>query len=408
LKAESKKQFNEAESSKLDPSSFGLSALSFKLKIGYDGKRAANNLTGLGNYSRSLIEALAKEFTQNQYFIYTEKIKTTIKDLPLFKLPNVSLKFPMQEFFKVAWRSFYIKNQLINDKIDLFHGLSHEIPFGLRNINIKTIVTIHDLIFLRKPNYYKLIDRIIYKSKSKYACKHADRIIAISEKTKEDIVEFYGIAPEKIDVIYQSCDDSFKKLLSDEEKNRVRIKYQLPDNYILNVGTIEERKNLLLIIKALPDIDATFKLVVVGKETNYIKLIKNEIVNLNLQNRVTFLKHIPFNDLPAIYQLADLFVYPSLYEGFGIPIIEALYGGVPVIAATGSCLEEAGGKGSMYINPNDDTALAVAANKILENKILQSEMKEKGWKYVQQFNDDIVTNQLMNCYHQTLKVNKST
>ena len=402
MKAESPKQFSEAESSKLDQSSFGLSALNLKLKIGYDGKRAANNLTGLGNYSRSLIEALAKEFTQNQYFIYTEKIKAAVQELSIFSLQNIFLKFPSKEFSKILWRSFGIKTQLLKDKIDLFHGLSHEIPFGLRNTNIKTIVTIHDLIFLRKPNYYKLIDRIIYKSKSKYACNHADRIIAISEKTKEDIVEFYGIAPEKIDVIYQSCDDSFKKLLSAEEKNRVRIKYQLPDNYILNVGTIEERKNLLLIIKALPNIDAAFKLVVVGKETNYIKLIKNEIVNLNLQNRVTFLKHIPFNDLPAIYQNASLFVYPSFYEGFGIPIIEALYGGVPVVAATGSCLEEAGGKDSIYINPNDSQALAKAANLVLKSEDLQLEMKQKGLKYVEQFNSNLVSKQIMACYLKTL------
>lgn len=402
MKAESKKQFSEAESPKLDQSSFGLSALNFKLKIGYDGKRAANNLTGLGNYSRSLIEALAKEFSQNQYFIYTEKIKAAIQELSIFSLHNIFLKFPTKEVSKILWRSFGIKNQLLKDKIDLFHGLSHEIPYGLKKTNVKTIVTIHDLIFLRKPNYYKLIDRIIYKSKSKYACKHADRIIAISEKTKEDIVEFYGIAPEKIDVIYQSCDDSFKKLLSDEEKNRVRIKYQLPENYILNVGTIEERKNLLLIIKALPNIDTAFKLVVVGKETNYIKLIKNEIVNLNLQNRVTFLKHIPFNDLPAIYQNASLFVYPSFYEGFGIPIIEALYGGVPVVAATGSCLEEAGGKDSIYINPNDSKALAQAANLVLKSEDLQLEMKQKGLKYVERFDSNLVSEQIMACYLKTL------
>jgi glycosyltransferase involved in cell wall biosynthesis len=398
VKEENKKQFHEDGSSKLDQSSFGFSALSFKLKIGYDGKRAANNLTGLGNYSRSLIEYLAKAYPENQYFVYTEKIKANIKSLPVFSLANVSLKFAIKKYTTILWRSFGIKKQLFNDKIDLFHGLSHEIPCDLNNVNIKTVVTIHDLIFLRKPDYYKFIDRIIYKAKSKYACKHADRIIAISEKTKEDIVEFYNIDSEKIDVIYQSCDDSFKKLVSEEEKKRVRKKYQLPDDYILNVGTIEQRKNLLLIIRALPKINTTFKLVIIGKETDYSKLVKKEILNLGLQNRVTFLKNIPFNDLPAIYQLASLFVYPSFYEGFGIPIIEALYGGIPVVAATGSCLEEAGGPNSIYVDPNDVNALKNAINTVLLDEDLQNKMKETGLTYVQKFSNEKVNKQLMSCY----------
>ena len=135
----------------------------------------------------------------------------------------------------------------------------------------------------------------------------------------------YHINPAKIDVIYQSCDDSFKTLLTTEEKEKIRKKYQLPKKYLLNLGTIEHRKNLLLIIKALPKVAENYPLVVVGKETAYIKLIKKEISNLGLENRVIFLKDIPFSDLPSIYQMASLFIYPSKYEGFGIPIIEALY-----------------------------------------------------------------------------------
>ncbi len=383
---------------------FELSAFDFRYRIGYDGKRAANNVTGLGNYSRSLIEHLADQFPNHQYFIYTPKIKEAIRNFSVFAKKNIHLVLPPKGKNKLFWRSSGIKQQLLADQIALFHGLSHEIPLGIQKTSIKSIVTIHDLIFLLKPQYYKWIDRNIYKLKSKYACKHADRIIAISEQTKKDIVFQYQIDPTKIDVVYQSCDDSFKTPVSSTIKEKVRLKYQLPEKYLLNVGTIEPRKNLLLLIKALPQVNATYPLVVVGKETAYADLVKKEIEALGLHHRVLFLKNIPFNDLPAIYQMASLFIYPSHYEGFGIPVIEALYGAVPVIAATGSCLEEAGGPDSIYVSPNHSEELTQAINNVLNNEELQQTMKQKGLTYVQRFNHDVVSRQLMDCYNKTLDI----
>lgn len=372
------------------------------MKIGYDGKRAANNLTGLGNYSRSLIENVAKQFANNEYFVYTPTVKKEVSKLPIFANPNTHLELPIAKRNRIFWRSYGIKKQLINDKIEIFHGLSHEVPFRIEKTKIKSVVTIHDLIFLRKPQYYQWIDRVIYKSKSKYACKHVDRIIAISEQTKQDIVELYKINPAKIDVVYQSCNDSFKSLLPDSEKEKVRAKYQLPTQYLLNLGTIEPRKNLILIIKALPSIDPNYPLVVIGKKTAYINFIQKEILKLGLTNRVIFLNDIPLSDLPAIYQMASVFIFPSYYEGFGIPIIEALYGKVPVVAASGSCLEEAGGPDSMYISPDNSEELAKAVNHILSSEELQVKMRQKGINYVQKFNNEVVGTQLMSCYLKTL------
>lgn len=366
------------------------------MKIGFDGKRAANNLTGLGNYSRSLILQLSEVFHQNQYFVYSPKVKQSKQINQFFEKENIFLKLPEQG--KLLWRSFGIKRQLLKDKIDIYHGLSHEIPFGMQRIPVKTVVTIHDLIYLRFPSNYKYIDRQIYNFKGKYACKHADHIIAISERTKNDLIECYQIDPSKIEVIYQTCDESFKTQSSQEIKHTVREKYQLPEKYILNVGTIEPRKNLLLIVQALPTIDAAFKLVVVGKKKAYANQVLAEIERLGLQDRVIFLKDIPFTDLPSIYQMAAVFVYPSFYEGFGIPIIEALYGSIPVVAATGSCLEEAGGPDSLYINPKNAPELAEAINSVLHNPELATSMKNKGLSYVQKFNPSVLTRQLMDSY----------
>lgn len=400
MKAESKEQIKGAESAKPEQSSFGLSALSFKLRIGFDGKRAANNLTGLGNYSRSLIGALATQFPENQYLIYTPKVKAAKQIDNFLETENIELKLPKSGPF--LWRSLNILKDLVKDDVQIFHGLSQEIPFAIEHTRVKSVVTMHDLIFLRFPKYYKFFDRKLYEWKSKSACERADKIIAISEKTKEDIIEFYGINPDKIKVIYQSCDDIFKKPLDDSTLKRIHLTYKLPEKFILNVGTIEERKNLKLIIQALKDVDEEYKLVVIGRKTGYFKTVENEIEKLGLTKRVIFLKNIPFNDIPGIYQLAKLFVYPSFYEGFGIPVIEALYSGVPTIAATGSCLEEAGGPDSIYINPTDVSGLAYWINQILNSNPLQKEMKAKGLKFVQKFNSPLVTQQLINCYKNIL------
>jgi len=366
------------------------------MKIGYDGKRAANNLTGLGNYSRSLIEHLANQYPEHEYLVYAPKVKSAKQIDAFLEKENIKLKLPKNGPF--LWRTLNILKDLNLDGCQIFHGLSHEIPLAIQHTRIKSIVTIHDLIFLRFPQYYKFIDRKLYGWKSKSACKRANKIIAISEKTKEDIIDLYGISAEKIEVIYQSCDDSFKTPFAAATLSRIKATYKLPEKYILNVGTIEERKNLKLAVQALKEVSEDYKLVVIGKQTAYFKTVEKEIEKLGLKNRIIFLKNIPFSDLPGIYQLASVFVYPSFYEGFGIPIIEALYSEVPVVAATGSCLEEAGGPDSLYVSPNDASGLAKAINQILKNSQLQKEMKEKGLEFVQKFNSSLVTQQLMDCY----------
>lgn len=365
------------------------------MKIGFDGKRAANNLTGLGNYSRSLIYQLANYFPNNQYLVYAARVKEHSQIKAFFKTKGILLELAWSSFL---WRSFGILKQLKSDEVGLYHGLSQELPIGIRASGIKSIVTIHDLIYVRFPQYFPIIDRLIYTWKCKYACKHADGILAISERTKQDLVSLFKIPAEKIKVIYQSCDDAFKEPFTSERLLDIKAKYQLPDSYILNVGTIEERKNQLLLVKALAGVPASVKLVLIGKQQAYAKKIHAELERLNLSDRVIFLKDVSFLDLPGIYQMAKLFVYPSVYEGFGIPIIEALYSGVPVIAATGSCLEEAGGPPSVYVQPGDAAALTAAINRLLLSDEQRQLMIEECLKFVQKFNNEAIARELMAYY----------
>jgi glycosyltransferase involved in cell wall biosynthesis len=365
------------------------------MNIGFDGKRAANNLTGLGNYSRSLIAHMVNYFPQNQYFIYTPKVKSHKQIQSFMDLPGVLLRLAK---FPFLWRSFRILKQLKKDRINLYHGLSQELPMLISTTGIKSVVTIHDLIYLQFPAYYPYIDRKIYGFKARYACKQANGIIAISENTKRDLVEHLHVPASKIKVIYQSCDDSFNQSFSFERQLEIRHKYNLPKKYLLNVGTIEPRKNLMLIVQALKEVPSGVSLVVTGKAQAYATVVKQEIERLGLVNRVIFLQDVSFTDLPVIYKMASVFVYPSFYEGFGIPIIEALNARVPVIAAIGSCLEEAGGPDSIYIDPNNKEQLAAALQEVLSNDERRRIMIEKGLEFVQRFDKAKIAQDLNQYY----------
>ncbi|MDT3402475.1 glycosyltransferase family 4 protein [Mucilaginibacter terrae] len=370
--------------------------------VGYDAKRAFLNNTGLGNYSRWLIKSMVQFHPENQYRLYTPRIRDNRHKNELSKLKNICAVTPGRMFLPSWWRSQGVVKNLRTDKVDLYHGLSHELPFSIKESGIKTVLTVHDLIFMRFPQYFKWIDRLIYKAKLAYACRTADRIVAISQKTKDDLVELLNIPASKIEVIYQGCDNTFTLYNSEAYRTKIRKKYNLPKRYILSVGTIEERKNLLLLVKALARSKDSIRLIVVGKATDYIEEVKQFINASNTAYRVTFLHDVTFDELPVLYQLATLFVYPSRYEGFGIPVIEALCSGVPVIAATGSCLEEAGGPDSLYINPDDDEDLARKISRVWNSPALRQQMITKGFEYAKNFNHEKLADQLMQLYQKTL------
>lgn len=372
------------------------------MKIGYDAKRAFYNNTGLGNYSRWLIKGFASLNPANMVYVYTPKAKANPRLNFIGNFPNIRTVTPKSKWFTSWWRSRGIVKDLLRDGINLYHGLSHELPSGIDQTGIRSVVTVHDLIFMRYPKQFGPVNYRIYLAKVKHACKVADKIIAISQKTKDDLIELLGIDSGKIEVVYQGCDPVFALEQTAAQKSAVKDKYNLPETFILSVGTIEERKNLLLTVKALQNVNNGTPLVVVGKETKYAEEVKNYLTANNLSNRVIFLKDVTFAELPAVYQLATVFVYPSRYEGFGIPVLEALNSGLPVIAATGSCLEEAGGPDSLYVNPDDDTNLAAKINQVLEDSRLRQTMITKGRAYAASFTDDKLSLQLTRLYQNIL------
>ncbi len=370
------------------------------MNIAFDAKRAFLNNSGLGNYSRTLIKSLNQYYTENNYTLFTTKKSEGDFQNYIAAQKNNSIEEPknfIDKKFRSRWRSYGITDELNQHHIDVYHGLSNELPFNITKFKGKKIVSTHDLIFLRYPKLYPYLDRKIYNKKFRHACDVADVIVAISEETKRDIEKYYFIPENKIKVIYQSCDEAFYKTYSNDDKLKIKNTYNLPDEFLFYVGTIEERKNLITIVKALKQVK-DIPLVVVGKKTNYYNKVVEFMKTNNLQNRVIFLENVSNAELPIIYQLAKLFIFPSLFEGFGIPIIEALTSKVPVITSNGGCFPEAGGKNTIYINPEDENELAEKINSLLQSENLRNQMIEKGFEYAQKFHPKNVTTQIMEVY----------
>lgn len=368
------------------------------MNIAFDAKRAFVNDTGLGNYSRTLITSLAHDFPQHQYFLCTPKTG------PLFKPAGANLQVmlpekPLHKLMPAAWRSKWVVGDLVRHGIELYHGLSHEIPQGIAQTEIRSVVTMHDLIHERYPDQYPWLDRKIYSSKFKYACHHADAVIAISEQTKRDLIDFYNTDPSKIHVCYQSCHPMYSVQADIAQKAAISKKYSLPDQYLLYVGSIIERKNLLNVCKALQLAkDVTMPLVVIGKGKAYKRQVEQYLASHQLSNRVIFLSYqkqangqtgVEAADFPAIYQMSRMLIYPSFFEGFGIPVIEGLYSGIPVITSNTSCLPEAGGDAAFYVDPSSAEEIAAQIRNILGNTAIVEQQVKKGILHAQRFSNEI-------------------
>jgi glycosyltransferase involved in cell wall biosynthesis len=287
--------------------------------------------------------------------------------------------------------------------IDCYHGLSFEIPLGIQKTNIYSVVSVPDLIFERYPSLYNPIDVRIYRKKTKYACEHADRIIAISEQSKQDVVDYYGIPAEKIAVCYLSCDHQFEKSSDDATKQKVRQQYGLPDNFLLYVGSIIERKNLLTICKALFLLRNEIKLplVVIGKGGKYKEQVKSYITQNGLQDRIIFLNEagsVRNDDLPVVYQLASALIYPSSFEGFGLPLLEAMWSGLPVITSPVSSLPEVTGEAAIYTDPINAEEMAESIRRVLKEPGLAERLIKKGKERALQFTADKIAASVIQQY----------
>ena len=370
--------------------------------IGFDAKRVVRNGTGLGSYGRTLVNDLAQRQDLELRLYAPDKGRDDLRS-QIVERPNVNFCYPYGGRLRGAWwRMTGVVADLQRDGVQLYHGLSGELPIGIQNSGIRSVVTIHDLIFLRHPEFYHWIDTKIYAWKFRQTLKEADHIIAISECTKRDILYYGDIDEQKISIVYQSFAPRFSAEISEEQRSQVSRRYLLPQRYILNVGSIEARKNVLQAVQALPLLSDDIALVIVGRHTPYTDRVLQFAHEHHLEHRVRVLHGVPDDHLPVLYAMAEAFVYPSVYEGFGIPIIEAISCGLPVVACTGSCLEEAGGPDCYYVQPGDVEGMADAIRHSLKGAADRELRIENSKKYIRRFSGCNVADQVVNVYHSLL------
>ena len=371
------------------------------MKIGFDAKRAFNNSSGLGNYARWLIRSVATEYPQHEYYLFTPAVRNQYRSY-FSDLANVHVVSPVTllgKFFHSLWRSYAIARLCNRLNLDVYHGLSNELPAGIHHFLGKKIVTLHDVIFMRYPRYYPITDRFFYRNKTSYALQEADSVIAISRATQNDITRYFGTDENKITVLGMDCHSSFRTAPSDDNLTQVLRKYNVQTPYILNVGTPEPRKNQQLLVQVLSSLNnKSVKLVLVGKHTAYADELMKLAQELQLSDRVLMLHGVPTSDLPAIYRMASAFVYPSGYEGFGIPLLEAMCSGVPVVTSAVSSLPEVAGPAALLIEPNNAAALKQAIDSVLDDESLRLKLIQEGQKQAQLFATEVLMPQLMKLY----------
>jgi glycosyltransferase involved in cell wall biosynthesis len=365
------------------------------MNIGLDAKRAFHNYTGLGNYSRLLIQSMSEQYFDNQYFLFTPEFTThplhhfaEKENCKIITPKGINKILPSS-----LWRSFSVTNDINKQKNDVYHGLSGELP--LSTLNIPKVVTIHDLIFMRYPEFYYAFDRKMYENKFRYACKIADIIITISKQTADDCIQFLNADAKKIVIGYQSCDTIFSTSVFDKT---ISEKYDLPEKYILNIGTIEARKNLLNLVKAMHFIEEDISLVAIGRETSYTSIVEKYIKENNLSHRIILMHSVPFHVFPSIYAAASVFVYPSVFEGFGIPILEALTIGTPTATSNISSMPEVGGDAVLYFNPYNAEEIADRINTLLYDNKIVKELNVNRWKQLEKFSINKIAEKINDIY----------
>ena len=363
--------------------------------IGFDAKRAFHNSRGLGNYSRDYLRLSATYAPDNDYVLFNPQREKSLS-IPLEDRFSVVYPRGLWRLSHSGWRTWGCTQDIHKAGVEVFHGLSGELPMNIDTLKIKKVVTVHDAIFIRYPELYSASYRDFFTRKVKYACEVADVIVSISEQTKRDCIEYFGASEHKVQVMYQGCSNRFRDVVSEEEQMRVRAQYSLPKTYLLQVGAIEPRKNLHNMLLALSVSGLDIPLVVVGGDSAYASDMKKLAQEKNL--RVYFCHNIPFKDFPAVYQSSFALLYPSVFEGFGLPILEGMCSGVPVLTSTGSCFSETGGEAALYANPSDVDDMSEKLRMIVTDNELRSDMIRLGHLQAEKFTDDKIGRNIKNLY----------
>ena len=339
---------------------------------------------GIGTYIRNLLRHLARLDQLNEYVLLCQEpdLGVAAQLGPNFRTvlepsPNYSLR----EQVHVPW-------VLRRVRPDVFHAPHYVLPPAVR---CRSVVTIHDCIHLMFPQYLPNRAAYAYAKASMWnAAKRSDRVLTVSEASKRDILHFFNVPPEKIVVVYNAIDERFWVVPKEEDTARVRERYQLDHGFVLYVGNIKPHKNLVRLIEAFDQLrqDGSFselKLLIIGDEISRLPALRRAVHSHKLHKQVRFLGYLPDETLAILYRLAAVFVFPSLYEGFGLPPLEAMASGTPVVTSNVSSLPEVAGDAAVLVDPYHPEAIADGIERVLSDERLRRDLRARGLVRARQF-----------------------
>lgn len=367
------------------------------MKIAINGLIIDRYKAGIGHYGYNLVNNIIK----NNFYDYYIYLQNHI----IISYDNIIYR---QSYRKNYYR--IIDEQVILpfefNKYDLVHLLDYSSPVIFK-MKVPFIITVHDLTFLKFPETFTYMSRKYKNFIIPYSIKNSTKIITISENSKRDLIKYFPHCEDKVEVIYPGR-PNINRVSNKDEIDKVKKRYKIFGNYILHVGTIEPRKNIKRLVKAYKLLlrenkdFKDIKLVLIGKKGWLYKEIFDEIGEL-LNDKIIYLGYVEQKDIPILYSGAEFFIYPSLYEGFGLPPLEAMTCGVPVIVSNSSSLPEVVGDAGLYINPYDIETIKEAMSKLLTNKNLKEQMINKGYSQIKKFDWENSVSKIMKIYNDILK-----
>lgn len=370
------------------------------MKIAINILSAKSQHHGVGVYVTNILKHLIPDANKHNFLFYKRKEGISIRTQEngsKVEWKDINLPRPL----RIIWEHTLLPLSLSRQKVDLFWGPCNFLPLIKP---CKFLVTIHDLAPFLLPHSLPFVRRIYYQRAFFNSIRRADQIIVVSESLKTDLIKHFLVSEKKIKVIHNGIDESFRPIADKVVLSQIQEKYRLPSNFILTLGVLEPKKNTIGLIQAYADLRKSHadlpKLVIGGskqygwKNNEVFKMVKN----LELEEEIIFTNTIVHEDLPAVYNLATLFILPSIYEGFGLPVAEAMACGTPVITSNTSSLPEVAGDAAILVNPCDVQEISKAISKVLANETLQKEMKEKGIENAKRFSWNRAANALLEVF----------
>jgi len=368
------------------------------MKIGIDARIYGAGFTGIGRYVHELISNLLEIDDKNEYVLFMNSPRYEEFNVPNGRVKKVLVNarhYSFAEQLRFWW-------MLRKENVDLMHFTHFNAPILYKR---PSVVTIHDLTlhFYPGKKMTSLHRRLAYQLVMKSVTGHAAQVIAVSENTKKDLVELIKVPEEKIRVIYEGVNNEFKEITNKDVLTDIKKKYGIVKPYLLYTGVWRSHKNLVNLIKAFSYLkkDDNFdgQLVITGKEDPLYLEVRATIQDLGLEGDIVFTDMVPEEDLPALYSAAKLYVFPSLYEGFGLPPLEAMSCGTPVAASKAACIPEICGEdNAVFFDPYDPTDISDGVMKIWLNEELQKELVVKGRERIKKFSWKKMAREILKTY----------